>query len=51
VGVVITPSGASVFRHIDFLGLSERRFLVIIVSPEGDVQNRILFKETYYTQS
>jgi heat-inducible transcriptional repressor len=40
-----------VFRHIEFLRLSERRLLVIIVSPEGDVQNRVLFTETDFTQS
>ena len=51
VGVVIAPRRTSVFRHIEFLRLSERRFLVIIVSPEGDVQNRVLFTETDYTQS
>ena len=33
--------GAS-FRHLEFLRLSERRVLLIIVTPEGDVQNRIL---------
>jgi heat-inducible transcriptional repressor len=33
------------------LRLSERRLLVIIVSPEGDVQNRILFTDTDYSQS
>jgi heat-inducible transcriptional repressor len=51
VGVVMTPRRASVFRHIEFMRLSERRLLVIIVSPEGDVQNRILFTETDYTHS
>jgi heat-inducible transcriptional repressor len=51
VGVVMTPRRPSVFRHIEFLRLSERRLLVIIVSPEGDVQNRILLTETDYTQS
>ncbi len=51
VGVVMTPRRASVFRHIEFMRLSERRLLVIIVSPEGDVQNRILFTDTDYTQS
>lgn len=51
VGVVIAPRRSSVFRHIEFLRLSEKRFLVIIVSPEGDVQNRVLFTETDYTQS
>src|SRR5215217_3593453 len=38
VGVVVAPRRSSVFRHIEFLRLSERRFLVIIVSPDGDVQ-------------
>lgn len=51
VGVVMAPRRTSVFRHIEFLRLSERRFLVIIVSPEGDVQNRVIFTETDYSQS
>jgi heat-inducible transcriptional repressor len=51
VGVVIAPRRSSVFRHIEFLRLSDRRLLVIIVSPEGDVQNRVLFTETDYTAS
>lgn len=51
VGVVMAPKRSSVFRHIEFLRLSERRFLVIIVSPEGDVQNRVLFTEVDYSQS
>jgi len=51
LGVVIAPRRSSVFRHIEFLRLSEKRFLVIIVSPEGDVQNRVLFTETDYSQS
>ena len=51
VGVVMAPRRSSVFRHIEFLKLSERRLLVIIVSPEGDVQNRILFTDTDYSQS
>ena len=50
VGVVMAPRRTSVFRHIEFLRLSERRFLVIIVSPEGDVQNRVIFSETDFTQ-
>ena len=50
VGVVMAPRRTSVFRHIDFLRLSERRFLVIIVSPEGDVQNRVIFSETDFSQ-
>ena len=49
VGVVIAPRRTSVFRHIEFLRLSDRRLLVIIVSPEGDVQNRVIFTEADYT--
>ena len=51
VGVVMAPRRTSVFRHIEFLRLSERRFLVIIVTPEGDVQNRVIFTEVDYTAS
>ncbi|RYX94206.1 MAG: heat-inducible transcriptional repressor HrcA [Comamonadaceae bacterium] len=51
VGVVIAPRRTSVFRHIEFLRLSEKRFLVIIVSPDGDVQNRVIFTEVDYSQS
>ncbi|MBZ0226344.1 MAG: heat-inducible transcriptional repressor HrcA [Comamonas sp.] len=51
VGVVMAPRRASVFRHIEFLRLSEKRVLVIIVSPDGDVQNRVIFTESDYTQS
>jgi heat-inducible transcriptional repressor len=51
VGVVMAPRRTSVFRHIEFLRLSEKRFLVIIVSPDGDVQNRVIFTETDYAQS
>jgi len=50
VGVVMAPRRTSVFRHIEFLRLSERRLLVIIVSPDGDVQNRVIFTESDYTQ-
>lgn len=50
VGVVMAPRRNSVFRHIEFLRLSERRVLVIIVSPDGDVQNRVIFTETDYDQ-
>ncbi len=51
VGVVVAPRRASVFRLIEFLRLSERRILVIIVSPDGDVQNRVINTEHDYTQS
>ena len=43
VGVVTAPRKPSVFHHIEFLRLGERRVLVIMVSPDGDVQNRVIF--------
>jgi heat-inducible transcriptional repressor len=51
VGVVMAPRRGSVFRHIEFLRLSEKRVLVIIVSPDGDVQNRVIFTDTDINQS
>ncbi|MDT4828152.1 Heat-inducible transcription repressor HrcA [compost metagenome] len=51
VGVVMAPRRVSVFKQIEFLRLSERRLLVIIVSPDGDVQNRVIFPESDYSQS
>ncbi|WP_295623265.1 heat-inducible transcriptional repressor HrcA [uncultured Nitrosomonas sp.] len=51
-GVVITPKRkGAVFRYVEFMALSEKRILLIIVTPEGDVQNRILFTNTPYSQS
>ena len=39
VGVVVVPKRNSVFRHIEFLSLSERRVLIIIVSPGSSSSN------------
>lgn len=51
-GVVITPKRkGAVFRYIEFMALSEKRILLIIVTPEGDVQNRIIFTNIPYSQS
>ncbi len=51
-GVVVTPKRREAsFRHLEFLRLSERRVLLIIVTPEGDVQNRILHTDRPYTQA
>ena len=48
-GVVMTPRRrALTFRQIEFLRLSEKRVLLIVVTPDGDVQNRILFTERDY---
>ena len=51
VGVVTAPRRGSVFRHIEFLRLSERRILVIMVAPDGDVQNRVIFTAQDYSQA
>jgi heat-inducible transcriptional repressor len=50
VGVVMAPKRSSVFRHIEFLALSDHRVLVIIVSPDGDVQNRVVHTAVRYSQ-
>jgi heat-inducible transcriptional repressor len=50
VGVVTAPRKAAVFRHIEFLRLGERRVLVILVTPDGDVQNRVIFTAHDYSQ-
>src|SRR5690606_21829977 len=49
-GVVLSPKRAQVFRHIEFIRLSDKRVLLIIVTPSGDVQNRILFVQRDYTE-
>jgi len=51
VGVVTAPRKASVFHHIEFMRLSERRVLMILVAPDGDVQNRVLHTAQDYTQA
>ena len=50
-GVVITPRRSVGFRHIEFLKLSDTRILLILVTPEGDVQNRIIVTEKSYSPS
>ncbi|MCX7204145.1 MAG: heat-inducible transcriptional repressor HrcA, partial [Burkholderiales bacterium] len=50
-GVVMTPRRSSSFRQVEFMRLGERRVLLIIVTPEGDVQNRILHVERDYSPS
>ena len=50
-GVVLSPRRAQVFRQIEFIRLSEKRILLIIVTPDGDVQNRILLTPRDYTNT
>ena len=48
-GVVLSLRRESVFQQIDFLRLSEKRILLVIVGPGGDVQNRLLLTDADYT--
>jgi heat-inducible transcriptional repressor len=50
-GVVLTPRRSHVFKQIEFMRLSDQRILLIIVTPEGDVQNRIMATQRDYTSS
>ncbi|MDD2685039.1 MAG: heat-inducible transcriptional repressor HrcA [Gallionella sp.] len=51
-GVVATSRRDVVtVRQIEFLRLGEKRVLLIIVMPDGEVENRVLLMERDYTQS
>ena len=49
-GVVLAPKRSQIFRQIEFIRLSESRVLLIIVTPDGDVQNRILSVKRDYLE-
>jgi heat-inducible transcriptional repressor len=40
-----------VFKHLEFMPLSDKRILLIIVSTDGSVQNRIILSDTPYSAS
>jgi heat-inducible transcriptional repressor len=51
-GVVVVPRRQQPrIRQIEFLNLSEKRILLIIVTADGDVQNRILFTQRNFSPS
>jgi len=51
-GVVVSPHRQQPrIRQIEFINLSDKRILLIIVTDNGDVQNRILFTQRTYSQS
>ena len=51
-GVVVAPRRQQPkIRQIEFLGLSEKRILLIIVTTNGEVQNRILFTHRAYSSA
>ncbi|MBS0321639.1 MAG: heat-inducible transcriptional repressor HrcA [Proteobacteria bacterium] len=49
-GVVMTARRESALRHVEFLRLSDRRVLLILVTSDGDVQNRVLTTDRPYSQ-
>ena len=50
-GIVVAPKRTPAFRHIEFLSLSDKRLLLIQVTPDGDVQNRILITDRNFSPS
>ena len=51
-GLVMIPKRKRIaFRQLEFLPLSEKRILLIIVSTDGNVQNRIIFTDKTYSPS
>jgi len=47
--VVAPRRRSAAFRQIEFIGLSEKRVLLIIVATDGDVQNRVLVTDRAYS--
>ncbi len=51
-GLVMIPKRKTLsFKHLEFLPLTEKRILVIIVTSDGNVQNRIILSEKPYSAS
>jgi heat-inducible transcriptional repressor len=51
-GVVMVPKRrGSALRHVEFLQLTEKRVLLIFVTSEGDVQNRVIVTDRSFSQS
>lgn len=51
-GLVMIPKRQRVaFKHLEFLPLAEKRILVIIVTSDGNVQNRIILTDKPYSAS
>jgi heat-inducible transcriptional repressor len=48
-GLVMTPRRSPTFRQIEFLGLAEKRILLIIVTTEGEVENRVILTDRAYS--
>ncbi|MEF8712498.1 MAG: heat-inducible transcriptional repressor HrcA [Accumulibacter sp.] len=51
-GIVLAPRRLTPkIRQMEFVSLSEKRILLILVTSDGDVQNRLLFPGRAYTPS
>ncbi|MFZ6772016.1 heat-inducible transcriptional repressor HrcA [Undibacterium sp. SXout7W] len=50
-GVVMTPRTESIFQQVEFLRLSEKRILLVVVAPNGQVHNRLLLTDVDYNLS
>ncbi|MDR2219174.1 MAG: heat-inducible transcriptional repressor HrcA [Methylobacillus sp.] len=51
-GLVMIPKRRGIaFRQLEFLPLSDKRILLIIVTTDGNVQNRIILTDRVYTPS
>ena len=49
-GLVMIPKRKRIaFKHLEFLPLSDKRILVIIVTSDGNVQNRIILADKPYS--
>ncbi len=50
-GLVLVPRfGSSVFKHIEFIRLREKKILVILVCKTGEVQNKLIESDEEMTQ-
>ncbi|MEO6022965.1 MAG: heat-inducible transcriptional repressor HrcA [Burkholderiales bacterium] len=51
-GIVMTPKRRShALKHLEFLSLSDKRVLLIMVTSDGDVQNRVVRTDHHYSPS
>lgn len=51
-GIVVAPRRKTPrIRQVEFVSLSDKRILLILVTMDGDVQNRILFTQRVYSPS
>lgn len=50
-GVVMTARQESIFQQVEFLRLSEKRILLVVVTPGKEVHNRLLLTDVDYSPS